>query len=78
MAEQMDVVQDDEDMIEAFKSFGPESYTDGITLKQLKETLKNDKENLSDDDVKHLFDSVDVDNDNLIGIKDFLLMMMAK
>ena len=65
-------------MIEAFKRFGPQDHEDGITLKSMKRTLEEEGERLTDEELKILFESVDVDNDGLIGIKDFLLMMMAK
>ena len=78
MAERMDDGTEDEELIEAFKMFGPSTEYEGISLKMLKEALKRDGEHLEDEEVDFIFDYVDVDQDRLIGIKDFLLMMMAK
>ena len=67
----------DEEMMEAFKTFD----VDGkgfVNLEDLKRVLKHYNENLSDDEVKLMFQETDQDNDGKINFKDFILMMMAK
>ena len=68
----------DEELIEAFKKFGPLDATQGISIKQLFETLREGGEHIEEEDLKILFEETDSDQDGLIGMRDFMLMMMAK
>ena len=61
MAESMGSGSEDEEMIEAFKNFGPSSEYDGITLRMLTETLKKEGESITEEETAFLFDYVDVD-----------------
>ena len=78
MAEEMESQKMDEELIEAFKRFGPSNEEEGMTMKQLGDTLKEEGEALEPDELKILFEETDTDGDGVIGMSDFLLMMMAK
>ena len=77
MSKQLNSNEQDEDLIECFKSFD----RDGkgfINYSDLKANLKKDREEISDEDCKLIFDNTDVDKDGKISFKDFMLMMMSK
>ena len=78
MAIELEKMKMDEELIEAFKLFGPSDADQGISIKQLGDTLEKGEEPLSPADLKILFEETDSDHDGLIGMRDFMLMMMAK
>ena len=79
MTAEMSNTHNDEELIEAFKFYGPKSDKDGITRDMLGETLKNDSEiNLPDEDLDMLFNETAIENGKKITFSDFMLMMMPK
>ena len=77
MAKKMKEGELDEELVEAFKTFdkGNKGY---YTLEELKEVMHHYGEKLSDDELKIMFDEIDIDHDGQITFEDFVLMMMAK
>ena len=61
MAVEMGSGSEDEEMIQAFKMFGPSSEYDGITLRMLTETLEREGEVMKEEEAAFLFDYVDID-----------------
>ena len=57
----MDQDTDDEELIAAFKMWGPSTEYEGISKKMLIQTLKDEGETLSDKDAEFIFDYVDND-----------------
>ena len=78
MTEEMKEKMTDEELIEAFKFFGPKNDRDGISKAQLKETLDSVGEKLNDADLDLLFEETSISGNGQITFSDFMLMMMAK
>ena len=67
----------DEEMMEAFKTFD-NTGKGYISMNDLKRVLKHYNENLSDEEIKLMYNETDGDKDGKINFRDFILMMMAK
>ena len=78
MTEEMRAKQTDEELIEAFKFFGPNNDQEGITKEQLMAVLEQEGEKVTDDDIDLLFEETSISNKGKITFSDFMLMMMAK
>ena len=78
MTEEMRAKQTDEELIEAFKYFGPNNDQEGITREQLMAVLEQEGEKVTDDDIDLLFEETSISNKGKITFSDFMLMMMAK
>ena len=78
MTEEMRAKQTDEELIEAFKYFGPNSDQEGITKEMLAAVLEQEGEKVTDDDIDLLFEETSISNKGKITFSDFMLMMMAK
>ena len=78
MTEEMRAKQTDEELIEAFKYFGPNNDQEGITKEQLREVLEQEGEKVTDDDIELLFEETSISGKGAITFSDFMLMMMAK
>ena len=78
MTEEMRAKQTDEELIEAFKYFGPNNDQEGITKEQLMAVLEQEGEKVTNDDIDLLFEETSISNKGKITFSDFMLMMMAK
>ena len=67
-----------EELVEAFKEFGPSGDEDAINLQQMKDTMIKYGEKMHEDEYKLLFDETDYDDDGKINFTDFMRMMMSK
>ena len=65
-----------EELEEAYQEFNPDEK--GITKRQLKETLREHNEKMSEEDIDKLFKETDFDGDGRIGFEDFVRMMMSR
>ena len=74
----MSATMNDEELIEAFKFYGPSSDRDSISKTQLGEKLKQEGIFLSDEDLEMLFTETCVGGSGAIQFSDFMLMMMPK
>ena len=78
MTEEMRQKQTDEELIEAFKFFGPANDKEGITKEQLATVLELEGEKVSSADIDLLFEETNISGSGKITFSDFMLMMMAK
>ena len=78
MTAEMQEKMTDEELIEAFKFFGPKHEKDGITKEQLMRTLDEAQEKISHEDLDLLFSETSISGSGTITFSDFMLMMMAK
>ena len=76
MSRRMNENELDEEMMEAFKKFTGGKET--IEIEDLRRVLKENSENLSDEDTALLFRETAGDAAQGITFRDFILMMMAK
>jgi len=68
-----------EELIEAFKGFGPTNEKDSISYEMLRQTLNEDEGIvLSEYELTELFEMADYDKDAKIGYTDFCRLMMAR
>ena len=75
MSKRMNETENDEEMYEAFKKFS--AGKEHITLEDLKRVLRENGENMSEEDQEKLFLETSTDG-QVITFRDFILMMMAK
>nr|XP_008266157.1 centrin-4 [Oryctolagus cuniculus] len=74
MSVKMSKKDDKEEMLKAFKLFDDDN-TGCITLNTIKRVAKELGENLTDDELKEMFDEADNDRDGGINEEEFLRMM---
>ena len=68
-----------EELVEAFQKFGGNVDQNGITRKQLRETMEAmGEKRLSDAEYELLFEETDYDGDGTISFEDFVRMMMSQ
>ena len=68
----------DEELIEAFKTFGPEDENYGITKANLKKTMDQYGERMNDEEIDALFKESDFDKDGEVGFTDFIRVVMRR
>ena len=68
----------DEELIEAFKQFGPESIEEGFDKNELKETMERYGEKMSEEQLSALFYDLDKKGKREVTFPDFVRMMMSK
>ena len=67
-----------EELVEAFRTFGPSDDTKAITKEELKKTMEKYGEKYSPAEFDLLFSENDADGDGFINFTDFIKVMMYK
>ena len=71
MASKMKETDPEEEIHDAFKVFNKSSNPNGITLTDLKKSLINLGEKLTDEEMEEIFKDADIDCDGIINFKEF-------
>ena len=70
---------DMEELVEAFRTFGPQNERYGINREQLRKTMEEYGEKIQDNnEFEQLFEDLDRDKNGEIGFEDFIKVMMSK
>ena len=73
-----DQSNNNEELVEAFRAFGPHDEHQQITRDQLRATMEKYGEKYSNEEFEQLFQENDMDQDGYINFQDFVRIMMFK